>query len=83
MDRKKIIETLKDYRVAAYVVLIIISLIVIFPHPSDGTIKTNLQYGLDLEGGSWINLPAEHCERLSRKVQPKLAIQLRLCCMQL
>jgi len=50
------IETIKDYRVAIYLIMIIASLIVIFPHPGPSGLETNLQFGLDLSGGSWIQL---------------------------
>ena len=56
MDKEKLIETIKDYRVAAYLILIIASIIILFPHPGPSGLETNLQYGLDLEGGSWIQL---------------------------
>jgi preprotein translocase subunit SecD len=59
MDKKKVIETIKDYRVAAFLLLIIASVIIIFPHPGPSGIETNLQFGLDLEGGSWIQLEFE------------------------
>ncbi len=50
---------IKDYRVAAYVILIIASFIILFPHPGPSGIDTNLQFGLDLSGGSWIQLEFE------------------------
>lgn len=50
------IETIKDYRVAIYLVMIIASLIIIYPHPGPNGLETRLQYGLDLSGGSWIQL---------------------------
>lgn len=59
MEKEKIIETIKDYRVAVYLILIIASLIVIFPHPGPSGIETNLKFGLDLSGGSWIQLEFE------------------------
>ncbi|MFH0968441.1 MAG: preprotein translocase subunit SecD, partial [Methanobacteriota archaeon] len=59
MDKETLIETIKDYRVAVYLILIIASLIIIFPHPGPSGIETNLQFGLDLSGGSWIQLEFE------------------------
>lgn len=47
---------LKNPRVLLLAAGIIISLILIFPHPTEEGIKTNLKYGLDLEGGSWLQL---------------------------
>jgi len=49
-------DMIKDYRVALYLVLLIASIIVIFPHPGPSGLDTNLQFGLDLDGGSWIQL---------------------------
>jgi hypothetical protein len=56
MDKDAIIDMLKDYRVALYLILLIASVIVIFPHPGPSGLDTNLQFGLDLDGGSWIQL---------------------------
>ncbi|MDD3574101.1 MAG: preprotein translocase subunit SecD, partial [Methanospirillum sp.] len=56
MDKDTFIEMIKDYRVAFYLILLIVSVIVIFPHPGPSGIETNLQFGLDLDGGSWIQL---------------------------
>lgn len=56
MDIEKLKETVKDYRVAIYLIMTIAALIVIFPHPGPSGLETNLQYGLDLSGGSWIQL---------------------------
>lgn len=56
MDKDAFVEMIKDYRVAIYLVLLIASIIVIFPHPGPSGVETNLQFGLDLDGGSWIQL---------------------------
>jgi preprotein translocase subunit SecD len=56
MDKKTIIETVKDYRVSIYLILVIASFIILFPHPGPSGLQTNLQFGLDLDGGSWIQL---------------------------
>ncbi len=56
MDKEKLLDTIKDYRVAVYLVFIIAALIVLFPHPGPSGLETNLQFGLDLSGGSWIQL---------------------------
>ncbi len=56
MDKATLIETIKDYRVALYLILLVASIIIIFPHPTADGLGTNLQFGLDLEGGSWIQL---------------------------
>ena len=56
MDKNGIIEMVKDYRIAIYLILTIASVIIIFPHPTPTGIETNLQFGLDLDGGSWLQL---------------------------
>ncbi len=56
MEKDALIEMVKDYRVAIYLILLIASIIVIFPHPGPSGLDTNLQFGLDLDGGSWIQL---------------------------
>lgn len=56
MDKNTLMEMIKDYRVAIYLVLLIVSIIVIFPHPGPSGLDSNLQFGLDLDGGSWIQL---------------------------
>ena len=53
-DLKKL---LLDWRVALLVVLIVLSVVAIFPHyDKNGNFATNLQYGLDLQNGAWIQL---------------------------
>lgn len=56
MDKETFMETIKDYRVATYLILLVISLLIIFPHPGPSGVESNLQFGLDLDGGSWIQL---------------------------
>lgn len=56
MDKKTFVSMVSDYRVAAYLILVIASLIILFPHPGPSGVETNLQFGLDLSGGSWIQL---------------------------
>ncbi|MDP3103853.1 MAG: preprotein translocase subunit SecD [Candidatus Methanoperedens sp.] len=46
----------KNARVILFIAVILGSLIVIMPSYSDGKFDTNLKYGLDLEGGSWLQL---------------------------
>lgn len=51
------INTVKDMRVLLVIVLVIIALAAIFvPIGDRGDAMTNLQFGLDLDGGSWIQL---------------------------
>ncbi|HOT94524.1 MAG TPA: preprotein translocase subunit SecD, partial [Methanoregulaceae archaeon] len=47
---------LTDWRVALVIVLVLASVIAIYPHPENGKIETNLQYGLDLNEGAWLQL---------------------------
>ena len=56
MEKETYIDVLKDYRVLALIIILILSVIAIGPHFEDGHLTTNLQYGLDLDGGSWIQL---------------------------
>jgi len=56
MDKETLIGMVRDYRVALYLVLLVISIILIYPHPGPDGLETNLQFGLDLSGGSWIQL---------------------------
>ena len=46
----------KNPRILLLLAGVIISLIFIYPHPTDDGIDTNLKYGLELEGGSWLQL---------------------------
>ncbi|MDO9324001.1 MAG: preprotein translocase subunit SecD [Methanoregula sp.] len=46
-----------DWRVATLIILILLSVVAIFPHfDNQGQLVTNLQYGLDLQQGSWLQL---------------------------
>ncbi|MDR2856114.1 MAG: preprotein translocase subunit SecD [Methanomicrobiales archaeon] len=56
MDIEKYIEVIKDYRVLVLIILLILSVIAIGPHFEKGQLTTNLKYGLDLDGGAWIQL---------------------------
>ena len=47
---------LTDWRVALVLVLVLVSAIVIYPHFEDGKLETNLQFGLDLNEGAWLQL---------------------------
>jgi preprotein translocase subunit SecD len=49
-------NTLRDWRVLLVVVLLVGSIIAIGPYYSEGKLQTSLQYGLDLAGGSWLQL---------------------------
>jgi preprotein translocase subunit SecD len=47
---------LRDWRVLLVLILVVGSLIAIAPYYGDGKIQTSLQFGLDLAGGSWLQL---------------------------
>jgi len=57
MIQKDLKALVTDWRVATLLVLVLISVIAIYPHfDENGNIATNLQYGLDLQHGAWIQL---------------------------
>ncbi len=46
----------KNARVLLFIAVVLASLVAIMPSYSDGKFQTNLKYGLDLEGGTWLQL---------------------------
>ena len=57
MNSKDLKAFLMDWRIATLASLIVLSVIAIYPHFDDqGHLASNLQYGLDLQQGSWIQL---------------------------
>jgi preprotein translocase subunit SecD len=57
MNQKELKTLISDWRVATLIILLLISVVAIYPHFDDkGNIATNLQYGLDLQHGAWIQL---------------------------
>jgi preprotein translocase subunit SecD len=57
MNEKEIKALVTDWRVATLIILIVLSLVAIYPHiDQNGQLATNLQYGLDLQQGAWIQL---------------------------
>ena len=57
MNGKSIKALLLDWRVAALLVLVLLSVVAIFPHfDQNGNLASNLQYGLDLQQGAWLQL---------------------------
>ena len=57
MNQKELKALVTDWRVAILIILVILSVIAIYPHFDEkGNIATNLQYGLDLQQGAWIQL---------------------------
>ncbi|HUK92822.1 MAG TPA: preprotein translocase subunit SecD [Methanomicrobiales archaeon] len=47
---------MKDWRVVLLIVLIVLALGAIYPHFENGKFTTALQFGLDLQGGSWLQM---------------------------
>jgi preprotein translocase subunit SecD len=57
MNRNELKAFVTDWRIAALIILVLVSVIAIYPHFDDkGNVVTNLQYGLDLQHGAWIQL---------------------------
>jgi len=59
-EAKKMKMIYKDFRIIVFVLAMLVALIAIHPgyNPDDG-FTSNLQYGLDLEGGTWLQLQLE------------------------
>jgi len=49
-------ELLKDWRILLLIILVAFSLISIWPHVENGKLTTANQFGLDLQGGSWLQM---------------------------
>jgi len=65
MNAKEMKALVTDWRVATLIILIVLSVIAIYPHiDQNGHVATNLQYGLDLQQGAWIQLEL-HAEVVS------------------
>lgn len=57
MNSKDLKRMVSDWRVAILLILVVLSVIAIYPHfDEQGHLASNLQYGLDLQQGSWIQL---------------------------
>ncbi|MFZ0005801.1 preprotein translocase subunit SecD [Methanoregula sp.] len=57
MKPERIKEMFSDWRVLVLIILLVLSVIAIYPHfDSNGNLTTNLQYGLDLQQGAWLQL---------------------------
>ena len=57
MNGAELKALVSDWRVATLIILILLSVVAIFPHiDQQGNIASNLQYGLDLQQGSWLQL---------------------------
>lgn len=59
-EAKKMKMIYKDFRIIVFVLAMLVALIAIHPgyNPDEG-FTSNLQYGLDLEGGTWLQLQLE------------------------
>jgi preprotein translocase subunit SecD len=49
-------ELLRDWRILLLIILVAFSLVSIWPHVEDGKFTTANQFGLDLQGGSWLQM---------------------------
>jgi preprotein translocase subunit SecD len=56
MNTRELKKLLLDWRVATLIILVTLSVIAIYPHFDNNGLATNLQYGLDLQKGAWIQL---------------------------
>ena len=57
MNQKELKALVTDWRVATLIILVVLSVIAIYPHfDEQGHMASNLQYGLDLQQGAWIQL---------------------------
>jgi preprotein translocase subunit SecD len=57
MNQKELKALVTDWRVATLLILVVLSVIAIWPHfDQQGHMASNLQYGLDLQQGAWIQL---------------------------
>ena len=57
MNGAELKALVSDWRVATLIILILLSVVAIFPHiDQQGNIATNLQYGLDLQQLSLIHI---------------------------
>ena len=54
--KESLTEVVKDWRVALLIILVVLSLFAIYPHAENGKFATALQFGLDLQGGSWLQM---------------------------
>jgi preprotein translocase subunit SecD len=57
MNQKELKALVTDWRVATLLVLVVLSVVAIWPHfDPQGHMASNIQYGLDLQQGAWIQL---------------------------
>jgi hypothetical protein len=56
MKSEKLVSIVKHWQVALVIILLLGSLVAIYPRFEDGKFTTNLQYGLDLQDGTWLQM---------------------------
>ncbi|MFA6226809.1 MAG: preprotein translocase subunit SecD [Methanoregula sp.] len=57
MSINELKHLVKDWRVAILLILVGLSVVAIYPHFDEkGNLTTNLQYGLDLQNGAWLQM---------------------------
>jgi preprotein translocase subunit SecD len=56
VKKEGIREVVKDWRVLLLIALIVLAFGAIYPHFENGKFTTALQFGLDLQGGSWLQM---------------------------
>ena len=57
MNGAELKALVSDWRVATLIILILLSVVAIYPHfDQQGHMVSNVQYGLDLQQGSWLQL---------------------------
>lgn len=56
MKSDKLVSIVKHWQVALVIILVLGSLVAIYPRYEDGKFNTNLQYGLDLQDGTWLQM---------------------------
>jgi preprotein translocase subunit SecD len=54
--REGLKEIVRDWRVLILIILLVLSVAAIYPHFENGKFTTALQFGLDLQGGSWLQM---------------------------
>jgi preprotein translocase subunit SecD len=55
-EEEKMTEITKDPRIMIFFVAVAAALVILIPMPSEDGFHSRLKYGLDLEGGSWLQL---------------------------
>ena len=57
MKEARLKAIVKDWRVLTLIILVVLSIVAIYPHfDNNGNLATNIQFGLDLQQGAWLQL---------------------------